>query len=279
MDKALCHDELADYIDTVCTDKNTVNTIRKCYQKKSIVYTDNPKDVLVRLQQSKVIYIEPNSFDEWTDILLVLQEKNPLPIRLIIIAGADYAIGDEHMEIMCGYFPNTQFWIQNWVGSLKQCHYLPLGVVFSHQPPLEKKEKYLGISFLLNYIGNEKRESFFKFLENHSEMEKFLLPRSTYEGYCKELSKCYYSPCPMGEGFDTYRFWECLSLKVVPIVKDHVFYDTVHETFPDLPMIRIKEWEDLLGLELQEIEFPDLPYVRFGYWVDKLKSIVYSESD
>ena len=83
----------------------------------------------------------------------------------------------------------------------------------------------------------------------------------------------------MGEGFDTYRFWETLMVGSVPIVKDHVFYDTLQDFFPDLPMIRLKSWEDLLGLELQEVEFPDLPYMKNKFWIEKLQSIVHSESE
>lgn len=274
MENAFCQTSLFPYIDTVCTDKETLESLHETLQKKSIFYDDNPKEVLAKLQNSKIIYIHPNSFDQWTDILLFLQEKKPLPIRLIIIAGSDLCLEDEHMEVMSGYFPDTHFWIQNWLGTLPRCELLPLGVNSSQQPALEKKEKLLGISFLLNYVGNEKRECFFYFLEKNPSMQIFFLPRTTYENYCKELSKCYYSTCPMGEGFDTYRFWESLSMQTIPIVKDHEFYDIVQDFFPDLPMIRVKEWDDLLALELQEVEFPDLPYLKNKYWVEKLQSLL-----
>ncbi len=271
---AFCQRSLYPYIDTVCTDEETVNSIHDELQKKSIFYTDSPRNVTARLSQSRVLYLQPNSFDQWTDIFIYLQETKKLSLRLIIIAGSDLSIQNEHMEAISAYFPETQFWIQNWLGCLPNCRLLPLGVNSDHQPQPERKEKLLGISYLLNYIGNEKRECFFDFLKQNPITEKFILPQLSYIEYCKELSKCYYSTCPMGEGFDTYRFWECLSMKTIPIVKDHEFYDCVAEQYRDLPMIRLREWEDLLQTELEPTEFPDLPYTMNAYWVRELEQIL-----
>tara|TARA_Y100000816_G_C26041050_1_gene545267 strand:+ start:201 stop:944 length:744 start_codon:yes stop_codon:yes gene_type:complete len=40
-----------------------------------------------------------------------------------------------------------------------------------------------------------------------------------HEEYLRTLSKHKYAICPQGNGIDTHRFWECIYLNVIPVVK------------------------------------------------------------
>lgn len=48
--------------------------------------------------------------------------------------------------------------------------------------------------------------------------------------------------CPEGNGIDTYRFWECLYLKVIPICKRNIL---VEHFAKDFPVVLIEDWQDL----------------------------------
>lgn len=236
------------FVDIALVDKDQKD-IDPLLQEKAFGWNASPKEIVPHLREAEVIYLHPDGFDKWTDILFVLAEKIKMPVRLFIIAGSDYALGDEHMEPFLAFFPRAEFWIMNWCGSFPRCKLLPIGVNEQVEERLLKiKSKPVGISFLLNYIGNEKREEFFAFLKNYPEMQMYCLERGNYQEYCSFLSACFFSTCPMGEGFDTYRFWESLMVGTIPIVKNHPFYHTLLEQYPSLPVIRIETWDDLPGL-------------------------------
>jgi hypothetical protein len=48
--------------------------------------------------------------------------------------------------------------------------------------------------------------------------------------------------CPEGNGVDTHRLWECLYLKVVPIVVNSQFTKLLIKY--NIPMVIIEKWDD-----------------------------------
>jgi hypothetical protein len=48
--------------------------------------------------------------------------------------------------------------------------------------------------------------------------------------------------CPEGNGADTHRLWECLYLKVVPIVVNSQFTKLLIKY--NIPMVIIEKWDD-----------------------------------
>ena len=74
---------------------------------------------------------------------------------------------------------------------------------------------------------------------------KLKLPESKSEPfylYLKNLGRHKFCLCPSGNGLDTYRLWECLYLKVIPIVVDSPFIQHFSKLFP---MVVLEKWEDL----------------------------------
>lgn len=271
------------YCDLMLVDLSDVELYAE-YTHKLLRWNDPPKVVTERLSTAKIIYMHQNGFDKWTDILLYIQQRKPLPVKLFIYFGSDYCIGEEHMEIMTAFFPNTEFWIQNWFGTFPTCKLLPIGTnsMVSNMLP---KSKPLGISFLLNYIGNEKREDFFTFLDKTPGILPYCLPKGNFQEYMKSLSECYYSVCPMGEGYDTFRFWESLLVGSIPIVKDHPFYDILEHYYPNIPIYRVKEWDDLLTFISEfdtnkyneKMQNADLSCLEEDFWISKIKTIIHDQ--
>ena len=241
-------------------------------QDKCIFYTDSPKDVREKLSTAKILCIHPDSFDQWTDILLVLHQKKPLAVRLILCLDSDISISYEHMETMFAFFDKTEFWIQNWVGHHPRATLLPIGMSDILPPVDYMKETQLGISFLHHYIGCEARDEFFLFLQSHPEMLPFCFPKLPFKSYCQLLAKCQYHTCVMGEGPDTFRFWESLALGSIPVVKEHPFYDSLEREYPTIPMLRLRSWSELLEKTKKDPPaFPHMPFLLESYWIEKIK--------
>ena len=267
------HRSIFPYIDYVLTSKEKKESLDDMLQDKCIFYTDSPKDVREKLSNAKILYIYPDSFDQWTDILLFLHQKKPLSVKLFLLFGSDISISYEHMETIFAFFDKTEFWIQNWTGNHPRATLLPIGMSDILPVVDYKKETDLGISFLHHYIGCEARDDFFVYLHSHPEVLPFCFPKLPFQKYCQLLAKCNYHTCVMGEGFDTFRFWESLALGTVPVVKEHPFYDSIQRQYPIIPMLRLESWFSLLEETQKEpAAFPHMPFLYEDYWIGKIKT-------
>jgi hypothetical protein len=64
-----------------------------------------------------------------------------------------------------------------------------------------------------------------------------------YNTYLTELAQCEFAICPEGNGADTHRIWECMHLRVIPIVKQSPFTDVLLHRFK-LPLVILDEWSN-----------------------------------
>ncbi len=64
----------------------------------------------------------------------------------------------------------------------------------------------------------------------------------SFESYMNKMKKYKYSVCPQGNGVDTHRFWECIYMKVIPIVEDHVMIDGFGK---DLHCVRVSSFSEI----------------------------------
>ena len=67
-------------------------------------------------------------------------------------------------------------------------------------------------------------------------------PNETFENYIRLLSSYKYCICPEGNGVDSHRFWECIYLGIVPIIKKNNWSTNF---LGKVPMIVLENWEDL----------------------------------
>jgi hypothetical protein len=246
--KWLRHTNLYDLLDIVLASQVSIGKLHPSLASKAVCESTPPNEVVKKLATATIIFIHPDGFDHWTDVLLQLQQHRPLPAKLFIIADSDFAFDEGHMEAMVGLFPDAQFWIQNYYGDRKQTRLFPLGVNESIEIEQVPKTKALGISYLSFYYNNLHRQNFFSFLLAKPEMESHYLPKTDYPTFCSNLSECFFSTCPMGEGYDTYRFWESLMVGAIPIVKSHPFYKELREKYPGIPFVEVDSWEHIVSL-------------------------------
>jgi hypothetical protein len=97
--------------------------------------------------------------------------------------------------------------------------------------------------------------------------------------YLEEIKSSKFVFCPRGNGIDTHRIWESLYMGSIPIVK----YESAHHLFTDLPILFIKDWneisEDFLNDKYLEITNKDwkLDKLKIGYWTDFIKNKIENE--
>ena len=232
---------LIPYLDMALLDSETIVTNPK-YAHIGYTLESKPSDVSKKLYESSIIYIHPDGYEKWKNIILLLNKRKPLFIKLIIFSGSDFYFDDETIRELYEALPNTEFWIQNYTGTKQErFRILPIGVKEDYEAT--EKNYLFGISYASNNGGF--REEFIEFLNNHEEMKQFCTPKVLQDEYYKTLSQFYFNVCPMGNGFDTHRFWECLMVGTIPIIKSHDYFDNLLFQYPNLPVLVVKNWMEL----------------------------------
>ncbi len=91
--------------------------------------------------------------------------------------------------------------------------------------------------------------------------------------YLREIKSSKFVLCPRGNGIDTHRIWETLYMGSIPIV----IYEETHHLFTDLPILFIKDWDeityDFLNEKYEEIINKNWSYdkLKMSYWENFIK--------
>lgn len=270
---------LLPYIDCALMDSESIETNP---QFISVGFTekDEPKKVANKLYNSKVVFIHPDGFDYWSDVLMLLQEKREIPIKLFIFTCSDFFFDDEVLEIITCLFPRSKFFISNYIGNHPNCSILPIGSTSEYNKDITKKCNFAIPSITLN-CGY--RHDFRKFIERNEHFKAYILPNLPTDVYFDILSSLRFATTPRGNGHDTIRFWECIMLGVIPIVERDIFYEKLRETYK-IPFIMLDKWDNLNDMieMLDEMLYgnimdaSDLTVLSEEYWIAKVKEIVNS---
>lgn len=98
----------------------------------------------------------------------------------------------------------------------------------------------------------------------------------SYQKYIESMKNFLFIASPRGNGIDSHRTWESLYFGSIPIVEKHFMYDT----YKNLPIIQIDNWENL-SLEMLQpyIEkyknkaiFNNMQELTLQYWLKKIKN-------
>lgn len=101
--------------------------------------------------------------------------------------------------------------------------------------------------------------------------------QNTMEGrekFLKEIKSSKFVLCPRGNGIDTHRIWESLYMGSIPIL----IYENVHKEFLDLPILFIKNWEEINENYLNEkYEYMiqnqyNMEKLKISYWFNFIKN-------
>lgn len=91
-----------------------------------------------------------------------------------------------------------------------------------------------------------------------------------YKEYLQDLQKHKFCLCPSGNGLDTHRLWECLYLKVIPILIDSNY--SAHFA-KDFPLYLLKKWSDLDLSKLPSVykntDWSNYDLLKFDNYVSK----------
>jgi hypothetical protein len=90
----------------------------------------------------------------------------------------------------------------------------------------------------------------------------------------RRISQYKFAICPVGNGIDTHRFWECLYLHCVPIVvRNPLIEILLNET--RLPMVILERWEDFditILPDYTEFDF-DCPELTIEYYKAAIETV------
>jgi hypothetical protein len=251
------------------------------FHRHVFLLTTPPREVASIVRTAKSIFIHPDGFDCWIDVLQVLDKQHPLEVKLFIFAGSDLTITDEHIELWTMLFPKTMIWIQNYVGSLANCSIFPIGVNHSIEFEEQEKKEPLILSHFTAENSKE-RKDLKEYLETEPSLAKYCLEKLPVETYLERMATAYFSVCPTGNGYDSLRFWESLSVGTIPLVLSSPFIEALMEHHPELPFMILESWKDLPSFISANTEkvydsymgMSNLEILTEDYWIKKFENIL-----
>ncbi len=194
-----------------------------------------------RLNSARIIALAHNELSFWFPKLLFLSDV--IQPRIFVFCTTDIAFHDDDLEAMYCTFPNSYFLITNYIGKHPRCILLPLGNTTYDETVDEEKTNRVCITYCTP--NSKDREDFYSFLQAHPIIQQLCIPQTFERDYNIVLSQSYFSVCCCGNGYDTFRFWESLCNKSIPIVKRNIFFDILKRQYPKLPFVSIDEWTDI----------------------------------
>jgi hypothetical protein len=181
--------------------------------------------------------------------------------------------------------PNLVKWYaQNTIYQHNKLHLLPIGLANSmwahgNLSPfnditltnnLHNKSKHIYFQFNIN-TNIEKRKICYESLQDKIEWLDNINPvQNLYR--LKEYRFCI---CPEGNGVDTHRLWECLYLRVVPIVINTPFTQILLKY--NIPLVVLNKWDDISNavLNYENHRFDDELFsnlLHFNKLINKIMS-------
>jgi hypothetical protein len=230
-----------------------------------------------KLIRAKIIALSQDALPIWKPKLLCLAEF--LQPNLFVFGGTDISFTDEDLQDLYNAFPKTFFFVTNFLGSYPRSIILPLGNR-TFQGKVEEKRNTICITYCLP--DSLDREEFYAFLKDTPILAPLCVPKLPEKEFNSVLAQTYFSVCCCGNGFDTYRFWESLCNKSIPIVKKNHFFEKLRQQYPHLPFVCIDTWPDLLNLiptltpDYYETLWStaDISCAWAEYWESKLSELV-----
>ena len=268
------HEHLYPFVDCVLTTEEKCKDLSPVLQEKRVFLTDTEDHIAAKLLSATSLYVYPDSFEDWTARLVSLHQHSPLPVKLMLVCDSDRSYCYGHFEQLFTTFPSCHFWIQNWLGVHPRATLLPLGISLPLPPHTAcQKTSLLYISPVRVYPNCEARETFCAFVQETQERSSYIFPMLPFPEYCKRVQESLYHTCPMGNGPDTFRFWETLALQTIPVVKEDAFYQFLSYAYPEIPFVQLQDWTQLPEcLSFDPRPIPPLPCLTKDYWISKLLS-------
>jgi len=205
------------------------------------------------IDNPKYIYTCSANLDIFKEKICYL--KNPF---ILITHNSDHNVIDNELHnTILNNEKIIKWYSQNVMFNHPKLHILPIGIAnsqwahgnLSYIPANYEKNNNIYFYFKID-TNKEKRNDCFVKLKDHIQLSEQKEPKD----YFNYLSTFKFAICPEGNGIDTHRLWECFYLKVIPIVIDNDFIRKVKDKY-NFPMIILKDWNELIGMELNYNDF------------------------
>ena len=172
--------------------------------------------------------------------------------RFVLVSHNSDGIIDETPEVLnILNHPNLDGWFaQNLCFDHPKLHFIPIGIA-NRQWPHGNVDVYRNAA--LYFRSNKIRNVYFNFNIDTNRSKRLpcyesLKGRLDWLGNVSppeniaRLSQYKFCVCPEGNGPDTHRLWEALYLRVVPIVVESNFTETLKKN--NIPLIVLDSWDD-----------------------------------
>jgi len=237
------------------------------------------------VEKNDIVFIKTDYLDEFLD-----NEINKIKNYFILIThNSDYPITKKHTELLGN--KNIKWFAQNLsFDASKDLRFEPLPIGLENRsflkhgkiknfdifiPDKNKKNNKIYCSF--NTLTNKKRIDVLNCVKENklTDIENF----SNHRNYIKKLSNYKFSICPIGNGLDTHRFWESISVHTLPIVENSEFIQNFKKL--GVPMLILENWNDIENInEAALINIYEDNYKKFNtenflsieFWINKIKS-------
>jgi len=137
------------------------------------------------------------------------------------------------------------------------------------------KDKLIYLSFNLATNIGERGKLFSIFHKKKWVTAEKTVNGKGFDNYLINLTRHKFCFCPQGNGIDTHRFWECLYLGGIPVVKKEINSNF----YAQLPVLFVDNWEiiteEYLNSKYAEIilKKPELDMLDMDYWIAKINKI------
>lgn len=237
------------------------------------------------VEKNDIVFIKTDYLDEFLN-----NEINKIKNYFILIThNSDYPITKKHTELLGN--KNIKWFAQNLsFDASKDLRFEPLPIGLENRsflkhgkiknfdifiPDKNKKNNKIYCSF--NTLTNKKRIDVLNCVKENklTDIENF----SNHRNYIKKLSNYKFSICPIGNGLDTHRFWESISVHTLPIVENSEFIQNFNKL--GVPMLILENWNDIENInEATLINIYEDNYKKFNtenflsieFWINKIKS-------
>lgn len=237
------------------------------------------------VDKNDIVFIKTDYLDEFLN-----NEINHIKNYFILIThNSDYPITRKHIDLLGS--KNIKWFAQNLsFDSSEDLRLEPLPIGLENRsflkhgkiknfnliiPDKNTKNNKMFCSF--NTLTNKNRIHVLNLVKenNLTDIENF----SNHKTYIKKLSTYKFSICPIGNGLDTHRFWESISVHTLPIVENSEFI----QNFKNLgvPMVVLENWNDIKSFNEEDLiniyeknyeKFFHENFLSIEFWINKIKS-------
>lgn len=190
--------------------------------------------------------------------------------------------------------PNLIRWFSQNVGIFREkMSFIPIGIANRQWPHgnleifrdilkmdlIRIKSKMIYMCFDITTNSVERKKCVYSLINKIP-----FLQMTDFRNHIFRMAEYRFCICPVGNGLDTHRLWECFYLKVVPIMLKNTYSLNIKNT-TDLPIVLLDSWDDLCVITDDNkiiYNFPDYAtfdfdscqkYLQMKYYMKEIMSI------